>query len=322
MHGWANRAFRVPCRRRRRPSVQPLLAVRNASGAADKNQTLISIVRYAADPANGRPNVREVLVSSISNATYLLYSQKLAYEFVNFATKGVFAGGRYAYLTAHNDDLFLPNGLWDPAILATREDVAGEYRITSADFTNLVTAQNQLKSKYATANAFALDFAFNGSGTTTTYGGLSRQTRADALTTAVRSNVSGSNNFRYINHTWRHWDNDSHANMQPCLGWLDDDRRDAALCDGSHAKPDRLAEAGLAAENAEQRHHGPRRPLRLEGRRLRDAGSSDIAADPLRRRRPQRRLSERHLCGRHQVRRLRTPRNPARAKRSTIPAAC
>ena len=89
------------------PAVQPLLAVRNASGAADKNQTLISIVRYAADPANGRPNVREVLVSGISNATYLLYSQKLAYEFVNFATKGVFAGGRYAYLTAHNDDLFL-----------------------------------------------------------------------------------------------------------------------------------------------------------------------------------------------------------------------
>ena len=98
------------------PVVQPLLAVRDASGAADTNQTLISIVRYAADPANGRPNVREVLVSSISNATYLLYSQKLAYEFVNFATKGVFAGGRYAYLTAHNDDLFLPNGLWDPAI--------------------------------------------------------------------------------------------------------------------------------------------------------------------------------------------------------------
>lgn len=204
------------------PVAQPLLAVRNSSGATDKTQTLISIVRYAADPANGRPNVREVLFSSISNANYLLYSQKIAYEFVNFATKGVFAGGRYVHLTAHNDDLFLPNGLWDPATLATREDDAGTYRITNADFNNLVTAQNQLRSKYATANAFALDFAFNGSGTTATYGGLPENIAADALTTAVRANVTSTNNFRYINHTYRHWDNDITANKQPCLGWLDE----------------------------------------------------------------------------------------------------
>jgi hypothetical protein len=139
----------------------------------------------------------------------------------------VFAGGRYAYLTAHNDDLFLPNGLWDPTIHATREDEAGEYRITDADFTNLVTAQNQLKNKYGTLNAFVLDFAFNGSGTTATYGGLpvddGGRPDPDPLTNAVRANVSGTNNFRYINHTWRHWDNDITANVNPCLQWLDED---------------------------------------------------------------------------------------------------
>ena len=102
--------------------------------------------------------------------------------------------------------------------------IPATYRITGADFNNLVTAQNQLKSKYATANGFALDFAFNGSGTMTTYGGLEPANPAtDALTTAIRSNVSGSNNFRYINHTWRHWDNDTTANAQPCLGWQDED---------------------------------------------------------------------------------------------------
>ena len=77
-----------------------------------------------------RPIVREVLVSSIANATYLLSSQKIAYEFVNFATKGVFPGGRYAYLMAHNDDLFLPNGLWDPALNPPATNDNQEYRIT------------------------------------------------------------------------------------------------------------------------------------------------------------------------------------------------
>ena len=88
-------------RHRQQPDTDLDLALRRRSG------------EWSAERA-------EVLVSSISNATYLLYSQKLAFEFVNFATKSVFAGGRYAYLTAHNDDLFLPNSLWDPAIIATR----------------------------------------------------------------------------------------------------------------------------------------------------------------------------------------------------------
>ena len=90
------------------------------------------------------------------------------------------------------------------------------------------------------------------------------------LTTAIRSNVSGSNNFRYINHTWRHWDNDIHgecAALPP--GWQDEDRRDAALCERK-SRPNQTAwqKLGLPQQNAEQRHHGPRRPLRLEGRRL------------------------------------------------------
>jgi hypothetical protein len=207
--------------------VQSLLAARNGT-TTDRNKTMIGIARYAADPANGRPNVREVLVSGIGNASYLIYSQVLAYEFVNFATKGVFAGGRYASLTAHNDDLFLPNDLWDPAcanpgVCSSPDYVPPPpYRITDADFNNAVTAQRNLMNKYGTIRQFKLELAFNGSGTTTTYGGLPENTATDLLTNAVRANVSGGNDFRYINHTWRHWDNDITANVQPCLAWLDD----------------------------------------------------------------------------------------------------
>ena len=81
------------------PHVEPLLNWRD-----DLSKTFVSYLRY--------DDGREVLLSTISNAWFLIHSQVLAYEFLNFATKGVFIGSREVYLESHVDDLFLENELW------------------------------------------------------------------------------------------------------------------------------------------------------------------------------------------------------------------
>ena len=67
------------------PRVEPLLRT-------EKGEALVSIVRYMA-PARSKP-VREVMISTITNAAFLIHSQVLAYEFINWVTQGVFVGGR------------------------------------------------------------------------------------------------------------------------------------------------------------------------------------------------------------------------------------
>ncbi len=131
------------------PHIQPLLVWQD-----DGEKTFVSHLRY--------DDGREVLLSTISNAWFLIHSQVLAYEFLNFATKGVFIGSREVYLEAHVDDLFLGNSLWDPAGNVT--DESQEYRMTAGDVQNAVAQTAALRASHPSAGAFALDFPFNGSG--------------------------------------------------------------------------------------------------------------------------------------------------------------
>lgn len=133
------------------PQITPLLTI-----GGDTKKTLISILRYA--------DGREVLLSTISNAWFLLYSQILGYEFFNFATKGVFVGARQVFLEAHIDDLFVASALWNPDTNQTSELTT--YRMTGSDVSNTVTQQNQLRTRHPRAKSFKLDFAFNGHGAT------------------------------------------------------------------------------------------------------------------------------------------------------------
>jgi hypothetical protein len=131
------------------PHVQPLLV-----WADDTQKTFVSHIRY--------DDGREVLYSSISNAWFLIHSQVLAYEFLNFATKGVFIGSREVYLEAHADDLFLGNSMWDPEANAT--DEGREYRISAAELQNAAAQTAALRAAHPTAAGFTVDFAFNGFG--------------------------------------------------------------------------------------------------------------------------------------------------------------
>ncbi|MCF7983377.1 MAG: hypothetical protein K9L70_03155 [Thiohalocapsa sp.] len=188
------------------PSVEPLLTVPTANGEPTTNAVL-SIVRYCPPDddcsANGGTPQREVLYSSISNAWFLLHSQILAYEFINFATKGVFIGGRQVHLTAHLDDLFFNNDLWDPINNIT--DPSTTHRLNSADIADAVLTQAAFRANHPTVGAdFKLDFPFNGEGAQI----------GEELTDAI---VANKDQFRYINHTYSHADMDTpHPELTVC----------------------------------------------------------------------------------------------------------
>ena len=161
------------------PNVKPLL-VDQTSGKA-----LVSHLVYA--------DGREVLYSGITNAWYLIHSQILSYEFLNFATKGVFIGARKVYLAAHMDDLFLADGIWNPDTNTT-DDEPG-YRNSAGDIQNLVVSQQNLVAKYGLLGDFKLDMVFNGGGAEV------EQKQAQVLTsdadTWIRENRQTRNYGRY-----------------------------------------------------------------------------------------------------------------------------
>ncbi len=129
------------------PTVSPLLV------NPGDNSALISKLTY--------PDGREVLLSTIANAWYFLHSNVLAYEFVNFATRGLFIGNRQVHLSVHIDDLFIEDGVWDPVNNVVS---ANDFRMSPADLTTTLSNQNQFRTAHPLASGFLLQFAFNGYG--------------------------------------------------------------------------------------------------------------------------------------------------------------
>jgi hypothetical protein len=181
------------------PSVEPLLTTANGDA-------LISIVRYYL-PGQPTTPVREVLLSTITNAWYLIHSQVLAYEFINFATQGVFVGGRHVFMTAHLDDLFIADELWDAD--TNKTDPNNTYRLNSYDINNAVAVQNTFRAAHPTVgNGFMLDFAFNGAGAVVDPQAAKKNLVADLTEDLVAAVVANKIQFRFINHTFSHADMD------------------------------------------------------------------------------------------------------------------
>jgi hypothetical protein len=184
------------------PEVEPLLTTQNG-------EALLSIVRYKV-PSQTTP-VREVMISTITNATFLIHSKVLAYEFINWVTQGVFVGARFVYMATHLDDLFLANNIWDPATHNNYPDVPNPppgttYRLNSADIANAVSKQLAFRAAHPVAGAYKLDFPFNGSGAVVDPAAATLVANlADDLVAAVMANKT---NFRFINHTFTHLDMD------------------------------------------------------------------------------------------------------------------
>lgn len=177
------------------PHVDPILRTRNG-------EALISIVRYMM-PSQPTP-VREVMISTITNASFLVHSNVLAYEFINWVTQGIFVGSRFVYMAAHMDDLFRHSKLWDPGL--KKEHSVMTYRLNSADINNTVRRQQAFRAAHPLAGDFKLDFAFNGSGAVVDP--EAAPLAANLTEDLVAAVVANKADFRFINHTFTHADLD------------------------------------------------------------------------------------------------------------------
>ncbi len=177
------------------PRVEPLLRTQDG-------EALVSIVRYMA-PSQATP-VREVMISTITNASSLIHSNVLAYEFINWVTQGVFVGARFVHMAAHLDDLFRHSPLWDPAL--KKENFTAAYRLSGVDVSNAVSKQLAFRTAHPVAADFRLDFAFNGSGAVIDPDSmpLAANLKEDLVSAVVANKTS----FRFINHTFAHLDMD------------------------------------------------------------------------------------------------------------------
>jgi hypothetical protein len=157
------------------PTVEPLLV-----DADNPEYTLVSVLRY--------PDGREVLLSTLTQATFFTHTNVLAYEFLNFATSGLFLGARHTYLTVHNDDLFLPDDVWDPETNANSNEAAS-YRLTGPEVAVVANAQRLFREDHPLAPDLSIELAFNGEGANLD----------DELTQAI---VANGDQFGFINHTF------------------------------------------------------------------------------------------------------------------------
>ena len=145
------------------------------------DEALVSHIAYA--------DGREVLFSSINQGDWLFHSQLMAYEFLNFATSGLFIGARQAYLIIHNDDLFLPDALWNPKTNENFPEDEQTYRLTAKEVELVVEAQNRFRDEHPLASEIFTQLAFN----------AVLADDDDPLTQAI---VEFADHFGFINHTY------------------------------------------------------------------------------------------------------------------------
>ncbi|QYJ15722.1 hypothetical protein Rxycam_01550 [Rubrobacter xylanophilus DSM 9941] len=137
------------------------------------------------------PGGRQTLALTFSSNPWLTHNLLLSYGLVDWVTGGLFLGERRVYLTAHVDDVFIPDQLVG----------GGSYRMTGEDLRVTAARQREWRSR-GPFRELRLDMAYNAYGTTGLY-------IPDTLTPAARE-LEGE--FRWINHTYRHldWDEVDH----------------------------------------------------------------------------------------------------------------
>jgi hypothetical protein len=187
-------------------------------------------------PLDGDSASRETMSLTFDNNQYLTHSITLSYGIANWLTRGLFLGSRHVYLAPEVDDLGIPDeifpyaqsdstALWYNSTTGavtntnppgqcpldspvgspnpTTGTTACEYRITGADFDNILNWQSNVNQTTPNAAAFQMTIAFNGVGFSTAYGGQGGfpTTGTDTLTTEVNANGSA---FMWISHTYDH----------------------------------------------------------------------------------------------------------------------
>lgn len=160
------------------PLVEPLLV-----DAENPDFAFVSRLSYA--------DGRQVLLCTLNNATFFLHSSVLAYEFVSYATSGLFIGARHVYLSIHNDDLFLADAVWNPATNSDYPLSEHSYRWGADEVPLVVAAQERFRRDHPLARDVVIELAFNGAGA---------DPENDPLTQAI---VAHASDFEFINHTYQ-----------------------------------------------------------------------------------------------------------------------
>jgi hypothetical protein len=168
---------------------------------------------------NATPDGREVLALTMAHNPYLTHSVLLSYGLIRWVSRGVFLGEKQMYFSAHVDDVFIPNDVWDPNTNANSTTV--EFRLRPNDLVNTVNWQSKFRIAHNKFSSFKLDFLFNGLPFNTDLPGGGFDTTApntcgrvptgkDPFTSKAKCYKSS---FRWMNHTKTHIYIDSPATL-------------------------------------------------------------------------------------------------------------
>ncbi len=166
-------------------SVQPILT--------DAQGRVMGALSSAADG-------RERLALTFAHNQYLLHTELLGADLVNWVTRGLYLGEYRRYNQLDIDDWFLANDRYDPASGNVLPDAT---RMAPSDALSLRDQQNAIRAGYDTARAFRFSIFFNGGGANT---GAPKSCDPkvggpDPLTSASKC-LSGT--FDWVSHTRDH----------------------------------------------------------------------------------------------------------------------
>src|SRR5664280_2221935 len=171
-----------------------------APAATDPNNSVLltsganALALVHTYPAEGN---RQNLALTFDSNEFLTHNLVLGYGLVNWVNGGLYLGERHSYLEPQPDDILLEDSTWPagtPCTTSVDAPSLPTFRMTGTDLQAAVTWQNTMRAG-ATSGAVALEWPFNGVGTTTGF------TPPDTLTPAI---TALQNNFKWINHTWDH----------------------------------------------------------------------------------------------------------------------
>ncbi len=147
---------------------------------------------------------RERLVLTMAHNPYLVHSQLLGYDLVNWVTNGVHLGQRKHYLQVDVDDWFQHSDRWNPETLTITENA---FRISASDALNAAEQQDALRSRFPLAGQFTFVHAFNGSQANLSAPASCdpNASSPDPLTSMTRC-LAGQ--FYWLNHTYTEQDMD------------------------------------------------------------------------------------------------------------------
>jgi hypothetical protein len=159
---------------------------------------------YVIASTNTYPDGRENLAVTAANNPFLLHSELIAYGLVNWVTRGVFLGERHVSMNLQIDDLLIDSNMWD-TVAHTDHDAdpqnGTQYRLDATDWQNIITWQNQVRSRSPLLAGFTMEWAFNGEGAFGDPPSCEPIYPNDTLTPAVKASPGS---FNFISHTFDH----------------------------------------------------------------------------------------------------------------------